>query len=244
MRLTRVHTDQPLTPGSRVILEPGPSRHLSQVLRLGPGAACTLFNGDGHAYLARLETVEGDRVSARLESLTTREPPPALELHLLLGISKGERMDLALQKAVELGVTRITPINAQRSLIHLRGARLERRLAHWRGILVAACEQSGRCRLPGLDTPMELGHALAAGAPTTDLNLVLDPQATLSLRQLPPPRCGVAFLIGPEGGLEDAEIRLAESRGFRGLRLGPRILRTETAPLAALAAAQALWGDF
>lgn len=242
MREPRVYTDQLLTMGTRVCLESGPSRHLSQVLRLRPGAPCILFNGDGHEYLARLEVLGPDQAHVRLEALLGSEPPPALELHLLLGISKGERMDLAMQKAVELGVTRISPVNTQRSLVQLRGERLERRLDHWRGILVAACEQSGRCRLPYLDAPTALVPALTSLTP--DLRLVLHHRGSASFQQVPAPQRGVALLIGPEGGLQETEIQRAEAQGFIRLRLGPRILRTETAPLAALAAIQTLWGDF
>jgi len=151
-------------------------------------------------------------------------------------------MDFAIRKAVELGVTGITPLFTARSVVRLQGERLQRRIDHWRGLVVSACEQSGRCRLPQLAPPHPLQESLQGA--DGDLRLVLHHRGEGGLEQLGPPQRGIDLLIGPEGGLEAVEIGLAREQGFIPVRLGPRIMRTETAPLAALAAIQMLWGDF
>jgi len=242
MREPRIFTDRDLEPGTEIQLEPGSSRHLLKVLRLRPGALLRLFNGDGRELRGRLDQISNSSVTARIDALERNEPEPALELNLLLGISKGERMDFAIRKAVELGVTGITPLFTARSVVRLQGERLQRRMAHWQGLIIAACEQSGRCRLPRLTQPQSLaGAAQSAGG---DLRLVLYHLGEAGLDRLAAPGSGIDLLIGPEGGLEEAEIHLAREQGFIPVRLGPRIMRTETAPLAALAAIQMLWGDF
>ena len=201
-----------------------------------------LFNGYGGEYLGRLQAVDKQGIEVQIGKLIIEEPPSRLELNLLLGISKGERMDFAIQKAVELGVTHILPMFTARSVVRLRGERLERRRAHWRKIIIAACEQSGRCRLPRLEHAMPLAPAL--DQVTADLRLLLHHKGAGGLDVLPSPQQGIALVVGPEGGLELGEIHLASGNGFLPVRLGPRIMRTETAPLAALAAIQTLWGDF
>lgn len=242
MRLPRIFVATNLSPGIRLTLPPGPTRHLTQVLRLAPSDPLILFNGDGHDYSARL--IENPRAAATvfIESVGEPEPCPRFAIHLALGISKGERMDYALQKAVELGVGRLTPLFTERSQVRLDGVRLERRLEHWRGIAIGACEQSGRRRLPALDPAIALEPWLST-APAGG-GLLLDPRASLTLNQFPAPETVLTLLVGPEGGLSSGERAQAASEGFQGVRLGPRILRTETAPLAAIAAIQALWGDF
>lgn len=242
MREPRVYTDQPLEPGTHLTLEPAPSHHLLRVLRLMPGDRLRLFNGNGRDYLGRLQSIHQGQAVVDLESLLHEECPSPIRLHLLLGISKGERMDFALQKAVELGVTRLSPLLARRTVVQLQGRRLERRLQHWQQVMIGACEQSGRCRLPHLDPP----HSLTMALKTVegDRRLALDHRGTATLADIPAPTQGIALLIGPEGGLDEGEIQQARGQGFVPLRLGPRILRTETAPLAALAAIQTLWGDF
>jgi 16S rRNA (uracil1498-N3)-methyltransferase len=242
MREPRIHTNQPLQPGDTVDLEPAAGRHLTQVLRLRPGAPLLLFNGDGNEFRARLQTAANGGAQAAVEQLERYEEEPPLGLHLCIGVSKGERMDFALQKAVELGATRISPMFTKRSVVRLQGERLQRRLTHWRKILVSACEQSGRCRLPQLDVPGDPEDP--TGDTHNDLRLVLYHRAGTTLERLSAPQSGVQLMIGPEGGLEQEEVQQAQSLGFVPVRLGPRILRTETAPLAALAAIQMLWGDF
>ena len=245
MHLTRLHVDLELTPGAELDLPSAQARHAVQVLRLERDAPLVLFNGDGHDYPARLIEVRRDRARVLIESRGDPEPESRLDIHLALGISKGERMDFAIQKAVELGVTRITPLFTRRAQVRLDGARLDKRLEHWHGVVVAACEQSGRRRLPVLEPAADLESWLVAvlGDGRTS-GLLLDPLAEWALPALPAPESGLTLLIGPEGGLDPRECDLARNHGFQGVRLGPRILRTETAPLAAIAVIQALWGDF
>lgn len=241
MRLPRIFVESFLSAGSSLVLPAGPTRHLTQVLRLTANAPLILFNGDGRDYPARL--IEPNRTAATVivEGASEPETAPRLRIHLALGVSKGERMDYAIQKAVELGVAQLTPLFTERSQVRLDGARLERRLEHWRGIAIGACEQSGRRRLPTLEPATALEPWLAT-APAG--GLLLDPLAPLALTGFPAPKTDVTLLVGPEGGLSSREREQARRQGFQGVRLGPRILRTETAPLAAIAVIQALWGDF
>lgn len=239
MRTPRVYVDQALAPGELDLPEQAWS-HLVQVLRLRAGDPLVLFNGDGYDYPARLVKTGRSGTRVRIDAAGPPEEAPPLDLHLGLGISKGERMDFALQKAVELGVTRLTPLVTARTVVRLEGERRERRARHWWGLIVAACEQSGRRRLPVLDPAAGLGDWLAQPHPTP---LLLDPKGARPLTATPPPAGAATLLVGPEGGLNDIERAAAAAAGFVGVRLGPRVLRTETAPLAALAVIQALWGD-
>lgn len=241
MRVPRIHVDAMLEVGALIELPAAQARHVVQVLRLERDAPLVLFSGDGYDYLARLTEPARDAARVRVESRGALEAAPVLDIHLAIGVSKGERMDFAIQKAVELGVSRITPLFTRRAQVRLDGERLDKRMAHWRGVLVAACEQSGRRRLPLLDPAQALDPWLEtprAGG------LLLDPRAESALAERPAPESGVTLLVGPEGGLSPEELAQARRQGFVGVRLGPRILRTETAPLAAIAAMQALWGDF
>ena len=240
MRTPRIYVDTELPPGEVISLPAPAVQHLVQVLRLRAGDQLLLFNGDGHDYPAEVLGTNRHRVEVRLGEPGPPEPPLALLVHLGIGISKGERMDFALQKAVELGVAEITPLFAGRAVVRLEGDRLAKRLDHWQGVMIAACEQSGRRRLARLNPVQPLESWLDLGHPSP---LVLDPRAERSLASLPTPGPALTLLIGPEGGLAPAEHERAYATGFAGVRLGPRILRTETAPLAALAIAQALWGD-
>lgn len=249
MRDVRLFTEQPLAPGALVALEPRAAQHATRVLRLAAGDPVTLFNGDGHDHGGRIETLRREQVSVRVTGVGPAEPAAPLAITLGLGISRGERMDLSLQKAVELGVAGIVPLQTGRGVVKLDQERQDKRLGHWRGIVIAACEQSGRRRLPALAPPQALADWLAEGQPN---GLLLDHRAAAALpdlfpdwREIPPPAgTPVTLLIGPEGGLTPTERDLARAQGFTGVRLGPRILRTETAPLAAIAVIQALWGDF
>jgi len=225
----------------RVALPPAPSLHLVQVLRLRRGDALVLFDGNGRDYPARLVEARRDAALVEVAEAGEPEPTPDLAVHLGIGVSKGERMDFALQKAVELGVSTVTPLFTQRSVVRLEGERLARRRQHWRGVLIAACEQSGRRRLPQLHRSEILDDWLSKAHPRP---LLLDHRSTTALPDLPPPEGSLTILVGPEGGLAPTERAAASRLGFTGVRLGPRILRTETAPLAALAAVQVLWGDF
>jgi 16S rRNA (uracil1498-N3)-methyltransferase len=241
MRLSRFYTEQSLSPGQTVTLEETISHHLLRVLRLKAGESLLLFNGDGKEYQAVLE--QSGKKRARVLVHNSRRPDRESKLHIALGqgISRGERMDFALQKSVELGVESITPLWTKRSQVPLNGQRLEKRLSHWRGVIRSACEQSGRVYLPILHNATKLPGWYSTNRKQS-LQLVLDPAASLQLSDLTPAR-EIRILIGPEGGLDGDEINMAEEIGFKRIRLGPRILRTETAALAAVAAVQTLWGD-
>jgi len=241
VRLSRFYTEQSLSPGQTVTLEETSSHHLLRVLRLKAGESLLLFNGDGKEYQAVLQ--ESGRKQARVLVQNSRQPDRESKLHITLGqgISRGERMDFALQKSVELGVESITPLWTKRSQAPLNDQRLEKRLSHWRGVIRSACEQSGRVYLPILHNATKLPDWYSANRKQS-LQLVLDPAASLQLSDLTPAR-EIRILIGPEGGLDSDEISMAEEIGFKRIRLGPRVLRTETAALAAVAAVQTLWGD-
>lgn len=241
MRIPRFYTTQALAVNQDVVLELPPSNHLLKVLRSKPGDPVVLFNGDGNEFRATLDGSEGKLARLAVGEMWTPQRESGLHISLGQGISRGERMDLVIQKAVELGVTELTPLWTRRSQVQLTGQRLEKRLTHWHRILVAACEQSGRVRLPLLHAAADLDHWLRT--PSTALRLVLDPQAGQVMHDIQP-HSHVLVLLGPEGGFENAEMERALYAGFQPVRLGPRILRTETATLATLAALQTLWGDF
>jgi 16S rRNA (uracil1498-N3)-methyltransferase len=245
VRSSRIYVDAELRPGQELLLPPESSAHLLRVLRLRPGAELIVFNGRGGEYPARLAGAAA-RARARLELGEHRaiERESKLELTLLQGIARGERMDLIVQKATELGVQRIVPLRCEFSVVRLDAARREQRVGHWRSVAIAACEQCGRNRLPRVDEPLEPASAFASLAACGGLRLMLQPAAADSLTSLAAGLRTAALLVGPEGGLSEGEQRLAQEAGFRACRLGPRVLRTETAPVAALAALQALSGDF
>ncbi len=242
MRISRIYTDQPLSPDRELTLDHTASRHLIRVLRLRPGAELELFNGDGRNYQARVETASKRHLLARVVSSSDPEPKSILEIHLCISISKGERMDFAIQKSVEMGVSEITPLFSQHGVVNLKGERLEKRQQHWRQVMIAACEQSGRCRLPTMHNAIVIEQLFET--PPAGIKLTLNHRAERCLPDLDPQGNGFNILIGPEGGLSEAEILAAQNSGFRGIKLGPRVLRTETAPLAAIAAIQTLWGDY
>jgi 16S rRNA (uracil1498-N3)-methyltransferase len=242
MRIPRIYTDQPLQPNQDLTLEPEASRHLLQVLRLRTGAELVLFNGDGCNYAALLESISKKQASAKVLSGSDPEQESPIHIHLCIAVSKGERMDFAIQKSVELGVSEITPLFSQHGVVNLKGERLEKRLQHWRKVIISACEQSGRCRLPVLNHAIELDRWI--DTPPQGTGLILDPNSKTSIGSLEQQSNKINLLVGPEGGLSQAEITAAENSGFNGICMGPRILRTETAPIAAIAAIQTLWGDF
>lgn len=240
MRLHRTYTPHALEVGGEIGLDDRASHRLGRVLRVRPGNTVVLFNGNGRDYAATVVAATKAGVTARVDASEAVERESPLRIELAQGIARGERMDFALQKAVELGVTGIQPLFCRRTEVKLSGARLERRLDHWRGVMISACEQSGRAVLPRLQAPAELAAWL--GNPPAGGRLVLRPDADKTLPRLPRHE-QVCLLIGPEGGLNDREIGSAVSAGFTPVRLGPRVLRTETAGPAALAALQTLWGD-
>ena len=244
MSAPRFYLDQPLALGARFSLPPGPARHAARALRLAPDDVVTLFNGRGGEYAARIERIHKDEVAVRITGFSDIERESRLRVMLAQGISSGERMDYTLQKAVELGVAAIQPIAARRSVVKLAGERADKRVAHWQGVVASACEQCGRNRLPGVAAPQTLAHWLASGLATESRLLFLSPQADRRLAELDAPTAADCLVAGPEGGFETDEIAALQAAGAIPVRLGARVLRTETAALAALAAMQTLWGDF
>ncbi|CAN5683622.1 16S rRNA (uracil(1498)-N(3))-methyltransferase [soil metagenome] len=243
MRLNRAHVDAPLAAGARVRLPDNVAAHLLRVLRLGVGDACVLFNGDGCDYDARI--VATGRRDAAVEITASRavDNESPLRIVLLQGIARGEKMDWILQKASELGAAAFLPVISERSAVRLSAERSTRRLEHWRQVVVAACEQSGRARVPEVAPPQALQDAVAR-LPVNALRLLLDPGASADTGSLPEPGSGGCCLaIGPEGGWSPRDRGALEGAGFSGMRLGPRVLRTETAGIAGIAALQARFGD-
>lgn len=240
MRTIRCHVDAPLSVGATATLSETATGHLVRVLRLGVGDAVVLFNGDGHDYDARLVAVGKRGAEAEVTGARALANESPLAITLAQGVARGEKMDLVLQKGTELGVAAFAPINTERTEVKLDAERAAKRLAHWQGVLVAACEQSGRARVPSLASPLAL--AQWAGGAHAGLKLMLDPAGELTLASLPATDA-VTLVVGPEGGLSERDLATLRAAGFQGLRLGPRILRTETAGLAAIAALQSRLGD-
>jgi 16S rRNA (uracil1498-N3)-methyltransferase len=229
-----------LSLGAEIDLPERVARHCA-VLRLRRGDAVVLFNGEGGEFSAELTRVSRRDARAHVISRQTSERESPLVIALAQCVSSGDRMDATLQKSTELGVSRIVPVASERSVVRLSSDRADRRVAHWRNVVIAACEQCGRNHVPEVAAIIDfdgfLGQAAADG-----LRLLLAPDADRDLKRLEPPG-KVTLLVGPEGGLAPEERQRAERRGFVPVRFGPRVLRTETAPLAAIAAMQALWGD-
>jgi len=240
MRITRFYCPELSTDNELFILPDAAHRHAVQVLRLKQGDALRLFNGLGLEVDAILDNVSKRESAVRLGKPLVVNNESPLNITLLQGISRGERMDYALQKAVELGVNRIIPVATERCNVQLSGGRSDKRLAHWQGVMVSACEQSGRSILPELSPIMSLDDVLLENQ--VICQLVLDPLAEQGFMTLEK-QDDIALLIGPEGGLSEQEIKQANSADFQSVRFGPRILRTETAAVAALAVVQTMWGD-
>lgn len=229
-------------PGGRETRLPDPlAHHAVRVLRLRDGDAITLFDGRGGERDAVLR-VAGREAHAELGAWRDIERESPLRIELAQALASGDKMDWIVQKAVELGVHAVLPFQAERSVLRLAGERAEKRVEHWRQVTVSACEQSGRNRVPDVMPVRGLRECLVAEEGS--LQLLLDPQGGRRLADLQPPSGAVRLLIGPEGGWSDAELALCRSAGCVGVSLGPRVLRTETAGLAAIAAMQALWGDY
>ena len=233
----------PLHPGATVELAAEAAHHALKVLRVGAGDAAILFDGRGGQWHAILQPA-GKSLRATLVAFEEHDPEPQLVLTLVQALPASDKMDFVVQKAVELGVVRIQPVAAKRSVIRLSGERAERRVEHWRNIAIAACEQSGRNRVPSVAPILDLPQYLGIAARENALRFVCAPGVAGSLRDLGKPDVPVSLLIGPEGGFEDGELLAAHAAGFSPLRLGPRVLRTETAGLGAVAAMMALWGDW
>jgi 16S rRNA (uracil1498-N3)-methyltransferase len=243
--IPRFYCPFPLHPGATVQLPDDTAHHALRVLRVAEGDAAVLFDGRGGQWSATLHPA-GKGLRATLHEFDTDDREPPLAITLAQCLPAADKMDYVVQKAVELGVSVIQPVAAKRSVIRLSGDRMERRLAHWRSIAIAACEQCGRNRVPEiapiLDLPQYLAQASAHNQPRW---ICLPPEqgAALQLRERPPPGPALTLLIGPEAGYEEAEIKASAAAGFVRVQLGPRILRSETAGPAALAAVLSLWGD-
>ncbi len=241
MRTPRIYTNQILTCEQNIILENTAATHISRVLRLKTGAELTLFNGLGGDYKAVIVSSDKRLVTAKITHHNVHENESPLDITLVQGISRGERMDYTIQKAVELGVTRIVPIKTERCTVKLDEARSKKRISHWQKIIISACEQCGRNQIPPIENITTYENWLAQQH--NALNLILDPTADSRVTQLKKPSTAINLTIGPEGGFNDKELTLAQTHQYTGIRLGPRILRTETAAIAALSAFQTLWGD-
>jgi 16S rRNA (uracil1498-N3)-methyltransferase len=240
MRDTRIFTTTALHSGAAFLLEPEPSRHIAKALRMHVGDTLTLFDGRGGEYPATITVIGKKQVEVKTgERLDTERESP-LRVHLGIAVSRGDRSDWVIQKATELGVARITPLVTGRTGVKLSGERAEKKLAHWRQIAVSACEQCGRNRVPVVD-PLQPCDDFIGGS-DAQLKLVLHHRAQTLLGRGDAIHSAL-LLVGPEGGLSDDEIARAEQAGFSPLALGPRVMRTETAPLAALAILQGRWGD-
>ena len=242
MRVTRIHVPGPLAPGSEITLPEQAGEHLVRVLRLETGAHFIVFDGTGGEYTASLASA-GRQVRARVLDHTPVERESPLDITLLQGIARGERMDLIVQKATELGVARIVPLIAERSVVKIDAKQRERKRGHWQSIVVSACEQCGRNRIPEVAHPVSQDDAIAA-LPAGSRRCLLAADATQPLVSVAAGSNSMVLLIGPEGGLADNEQQHAMANGFVACLLGARIMRTETAGLAALAALQAVAGDF
>ena len=240
MRIPRIYTGQELQAESAVDLEPGPSQHLARALRMQVGDALVLFDGRGGEYPATITAIGKQQVSVTTGAHREREVESPLHIHLGIAISRGDRMDWVVQKATELGVGDITPLLSERKEVKLKGERAAKKVGHWQQIAISACEQCGRNRVPGI-APLTHLDDWSASVEAAQ-KFVLHHRAQTRIAGSGNPGT-IALLIGPEGGLSDGEIATAEARGFIPLRLGQRVLRTETAPLAALAILQARWGD-
>jgi RNA methyltransferase, RsmE family len=241
MQIPRIYLPQTLIAGTTVTLDPGATKHVRRVLRLKPGAALILFNGAGCAYRSMIERIDRESVRVAIGAPQSTELESPLQLTLALGVLRGERMDYAIQKAAELGVTRIIPLVTERCVIRLDAARSEKRTHHWRSIVASACEQCGRNRLPDVAPLRGLRDWL--GEAGGSLRLVFHPGDGARLAELEQASGQVRMLIGPEGGFSPEEIQAVRDAGFRCIRMGPRTLRAETAAIAAIAALQCLWGD-
>jgi 16S rRNA (uracil1498-N3)-methyltransferase len=243
MNAPRLYVPLPLAAGAQLELPEGAGHHAARVLRLRAGDPVALFNGQGGEYAARILAIGKHDVTVALERHDPVERESSLPVTLVQAVSSGERMDITIQKAVELGVSRIVPVESERCVVRLKGERAAKRVAHWQQVTISACEQCGRNRIPEVRMISPLDVWLAAEK-NDALRWMLLPGADTALRDLPRPQKPIELLVGPEGGLTDAEVEAARRAGYQPVRLGPRVLRTETAALALLAALQALWGDF
>ncbi|MEI6858840.1 MAG: 16S rRNA (uracil(1498)-N(3))-methyltransferase [Shewanella sp.] len=241
MRIPRIYQDSPLVVSNSLTLHDEAASHIGRVLRMTPGDHISLFNGSEHDYLAEIISANKKNVSVKVLSSCVNTSESPLHIHLGQVISRGDRMDFTIQKSVELGVNTITPLFSERCGVKLSGDRLEKKIQQWQKIVIAACEQSGRCRVPEIRPAMSL--EAWCGEQTDSLKLNLHPRATHGIQGLSLEVLKVRLLIGPEGGLSATEILKTEQDRFTDILLGPRVLRTETAALTAISALQLKFGD-
>ena len=243
MRQTRLYIEGNYGEGSQLEVDADKARYLGRVLRLRVGDPVIVFNGKGSTYSAGITALARSSATLSLHETVPSACESPFSAHLAQGISRGERMDFVVQKATELGVSRITPLLTDRGVVKLDAARADKRREHWQKVAASACEQCGRARLPQLDAPAHLETWLSSKTPQIDTGIILRPGSAQSLAALEMPGTSACILIGPEGGFSDSEYGLAEAAGFIAVSIGPRVLRTETAAAAALAILQARWGD-
>jgi len=240
----RFYTPSPLALGASVQLSESAAAHATRALRLNVGDDVILFNGDGFNYSCTLTDIKKNGVTAVVNSATAVHNESPLNITLVQAISSGDRMDFTIQKAVELGVKNIQPVSSKRSVVKLSAERAEKRTEHWQNIAISACEQSGRTYVPKVLAPTSLEQWLSKNPSANSTRILLNPIGAVRLTEITKPTGEIQLLIGAEGGLSQEEIDLATTHGFQSIVLGPRILRTETAALTAIAAMQLAWGDF
>ncbi len=240
---TRLFVSGALSNDAELVLQAEQASYLGRVLRARVGDAVMVFNGDGGEWSARIESISKNSVTLRIGTRTETSTESPLGIHLVQGISRGERMDFVVQKATELGVRRITPVLTHHGMVKLDQKRAEKRRLHWQQVASSACEQSGRTRPPLIDAAVDLNTWFGAKDSSDGTDLILHSGAALSLASLEAPATKLCLLIGPEGGFSEREYEDAGIAGFQAVSLGPRILRTETAALAAIKIAQSCWGD-
>lgn len=243
MRQLRFYVPIELQPGESYQIPDDKARHILQVLRLTTGAEFVLFNGDGKEYSAKITETTKKTAQVVILSVDSISRESHLNIQLIQGLSKGDRMDATIQKCVELGVNLISPVNTSRSNLKINESRIEKKHVHWLGIIHAACEQSGRNVIPELKPVSQFKATVSEYEAYTGLKLILHPAEGSTLYQLSDETQDVVLLVGPEGGFSDEELEYAQNLGFRHLSLGPRVLRTETAAMAVMAGLQAKWGD-
>jgi 16S rRNA (uracil1498-N3)-methyltransferase len=241
MRIARVHVEEELEVGAEIALAQAQSHYLKHVLRLKAGAALLLFNGRQAIDYQAVLIADGKKLGARIDSATAVATESDLACEVIQGLGRADHTDWMIQKTSELGVSSISLFNAERTQTPLKPAQLQKKMNHWRGVAISACEQSGRALLPAINFHSDLAKALAAN--NADYRLLLDFGGAPLAVALNRPHAPVAILLGPEGGLNPAEIELAKSKSFEPVSLGPRVLRTETAATSALAIVQSLLGD-
>lgn len=239
----RLYCPQTLTTAADIVLGGDQARYVGKVLRRGPGDFLRVFDGQGGEFDARIASLGKNELTLRLGQRLEYDVESPYRIHLLQCVSRGQRMDFVLQKATELGVSRITPLISQFSVVRLSGERASNRTTHWQKIAISACEQCGRNTLPTVDAPTGMTDWLQSNQQRDEQRYVLAPGANQKLAAVTSMQNSVTILIGPEGGLADEELEQLEVNGFRAVSLGPRILRTETAALAAVTALQLLNGD-